>query len=1176
MGGPLDYTNIIGKKFSNFVIDQLKARTKILNNNGDTSTERSNADLMWLTNRNGWLRVTSNVDVRPGADGGPLAKAYGAGDTLAKKYVLQGGVVYADAKLNNGSVLRSGVGLDKAYGVGYNPNSTGDMGLKPMPGITGFSITCDGPYGALKTANIKIKAWDIEQFNIIETLYCHLGYSLVVEFGHIPYINNSGVLQTQIKTLPVFTISGKEELAIAMSKLQRESCGNYDALFGTVTNYSWTANPDGSYDIDLKVIGPGSIVESLTINYTTSKVNALASPSQLPIYKEFLENSKYKAADAAPEKPAGTPDELTTEDKINIALQATAKDILPGVIASRNNSIIHKHLFAIYEHALTEAQVQNKLHVPGWWESIWKSTLSFGLTNGAVDIGGETAIAVSTDARIAGQIFAQNKTYEFLNISGNSLSGDPLALKGNNSWLINHPEDAGKVKSISPTLFSIFVIAYLKSPKQENSGKDSTTKDQLPSVYIPLGYFLAILQSSGMLYNSKKGDTKGKKTRPFIYLDFNDKTNFCYARDYSFSVDPSICLVNLAGGDNANTKLFGGVKSSTGEEILPNTLFELAFSPKYEAGADLLSPKITEKKLDFYHQKTAGYPMHILMNIEYLVNKIDSLAGDDVNKEVKIDKLLNDILMDINNSMGGVNLFRVAFEDDSYCIRIMDEQRLDDGNGQPEPYAIDVLGLSSLVKTYSLTSKMTPKLAAMLVIAAQASSGSNKKAAAVNASAVAKWNEFVADRIAPSKVDSAAGDEKSPGKGNAAQKATDDAAKDAAGDGAEGEQQDSPDQQLAKHMKGIYCTFRYNAEDVEACRNTLSEKVKAIQANEEESEAAAMIPLEFTLKMDGISGILVNQTFVIPPERLPISYQDKTNPAATKLGFIVRKIENTIENNQWITSISGQSLNLTNSVMAPVTKITTGGNKFEDLKKNEKIKEATEKAPKDTLDPTKQKIDNEKTSKVVISESGKNITANTYTWIPKNAPKSVDVFIFYPGIIVGNKVGRDYMPQKVKAGVPDWFDKYVLVFPTRHTTSYTSVKKEVDGLLAKAGLTQRTLNIGIYSGSGNGDASVLQAVKNAGKELRTFIMMDPTPSATLQSAVKARQAIGGTFQHLWYHPYWGGADYYGGKGKDGKLYGNISLLVPLLKNAYETDKGHYDIPAAMLAALKSQIEQGLG
>ena len=189
------------------------------------------------------------------------------------------------------------------------------------------------------------------------------------------------------------------------------------------------------------------------------------------------------------------------------------------------------------------------------------------------------------------------------------------------------------------------------------------------------------------------------------------------------------------------------------------------------------------------------------------------------------------------------------------------------------------------------------------------------------------------------------------------------------------------------------------------------------------------------------------------------------------------------------------------------------------------------------------------------------------------------MFIFFPGIIVGGKQGRDYMAPSIKQAVPDWFDKYVIVFPTLHTTSYTDVRKEVNDLLAKNGLTQRTLNIGIFSGSGNGDASVLQGVKNAGKELRTFIIMDPSPSDNLRAAVKARQKIGGTFQYLWYRPYWGekaSRTYYGGKGKDGKLYGNISLLVPLLKNAYETDIGHMNIPAAMLKYYKATIEQGLG
>jgi len=590
----------------------------------------------------------------------------------------------------------------------------------------------------------------------------------------------------------------------------------------------------------------------------------------------------------------------------------------------------------------------------------------------------------------------------------------------------------------------------------------------------------------------------------------------------------------------------------------------------YTGEADLLSSKIKENKLNFYNKLTSGHLMRILVNVEYLVNKIDTLAGDDVNKEVKVDKLLNDLLVDINNAMGGVNQFRVAFDDDSYCIRLMDEQRLNDGNGEPEPGVIDVLGLSSLVHNYSLTSKITPRLASMLVIAAQASSNQTKQAA-TDASAVAKWNEYVKDRILPSKVDSTAGDEGGVQTGNPKEKEK--TAEDPAVEGGEGDEEvDDPDNQLSKHIKGVYCKFRYNEDDIDAVRNTLSEKFKAWKANEDETEAAAMIPLEFTIRMDGISGILVNQAFIIPPERLPISYQDRTNPTQTKLGFIVRKVENTIENNQWITSISGQSLILSNSFNVPTNKINVTANPLGNLPSSKVTTGGTH--PQEGTDPTKQKLDNEKTAAITIS--GKNITPNTYTFLPKNAKKEVDVFIFYPGVDIAGKVGRDYMPQKIKLGAADWFDKYILVFPTTWTTSYSDVKKEYEALLAKAGLTQRTLNIGIYSGSGNESASVLSAVASAGKELKTFIMMDPVPSNALQQAVKSRQSIGGTFQYLYYNPSaWGGASYYGGENSNG-LYGSIKNLIALLPKANKTKTAHYDIPASMIGAIKASVEKGLG
>jgi hypothetical protein len=42
--------------------------------------------------------------------------------------------------------------------------------------------------------------------------------------------------------------------------------GNYDGMLAVVSNFSWTFNPDGTYDIDLTLISMGDVVESLKSN----------------------------------------------------------------------------------------------------------------------------------------------------------------------------------------------------------------------------------------------------------------------------------------------------------------------------------------------------------------------------------------------------------------------------------------------------------------------------------------------------------------------------------------------------------------------------------------------------------------------------------------------------------------------------------------------------------------------------------------------------------------------------------------------------------------------------------------------------------------------------------------------------------------------------------------------
>jgi len=1157
----LNYTNVVGKSFFDYVQKQLVKRTEILSKGGgnDPFVQRTPQELEWLTNRSGWVRVTSNIKIRKG---NPLANKYGVGDGLAKKFILQGGVVFANASSNNGSILRSGVGVDKAYGVGFQNADAYGMGLKPMPGITNFSIECSGPFGALKTANIKIKTYDLEQFNIIETLYCHLGMSVIIEFGHIPYIDNDGKFVSTPKLLDVFKINSKEQIAQNITSQRKLTGGNYDALFGTLINYSWTTSNDGSYDIDLKVMGPGSVLESISINYTTSNVPPL-NPKNLKIYDEFLSQNSGNP----PTPPADpTPTEGSTTSGTETVAQQTpedpAKALLPGVIASRNNSIIHRHLYRIYEHALTNQQV---------------TTPAAGLGEGGDP---NTAIKCTTTPPLTNDIFTQNATYNFLKVNGTSVTGNNLALKGNNAAAIAGTTPINEVPPISSDLFRYLTIAYVTNPDEGGASSTATTKDQLPRVYIPFGYLLAIIQSSGVLYNSSATDVTAKETRPYIYIDFNNKTNYCFAYPWAVSVDPNVCLVDIANGPALNDVLFkGSLAVNVSEGLFSDTYYTsvpkeklntqklIAATNIYKPEKDGLSKIIQNSGLGFYAGENRGRIMNILLNVEYIVNKMDALAGNSDKKEVRLDRFLNDILSDVNKSLGGVNEFRVAFLDESYCIQLTDEQRLE----QPIPSVIDVIGLSSIVQNYSFASKISPQLASMLIIGAQAG-GTSTKAATTDASSVGKWNAYVEDRIMPAKVDSTEGDDSGGTQQTPATPQTNNEDID-----LEDATENSPDDQLSRLITGTYVNLKYSESDVEGARTTLKDKLLELKANLDDTAAAPMIPLEMSVKMDGISGILVNQIFVIPPARLPLSYQG-SDPSKTRLGFVVRKVENTIESNRWITSITGQSLFLKNEVSAGVKLRST------DFKSSPAPTPATSTGgttPPSTTDPTVQRQEQENLQRITVPNSGKNTTANTYTYLPKTTNKAVDVFIFYPGIDVGGRIGRDYMPQKVTAAAPDWFDKYVLVFPTTWTTSFSSVKREYQELLTKAGLTAKTINIGIYSGSGNNSASVLAAVKSSGRELRNFIMMDPVPSVALTNAVKAVKNRGGTFQYLYYNPgAWGNKDYYGGINSKGEIYGNIKTLVDLAASngvGYKrTATGHLDIPTFMLQELKSQIEKNLG
>ena len=87
------FKNTIGAEFPKYVSTQLSKRAEITE-----KKNRSSKDLLWLTNRTGWYKVTSGAIVNKT-------------DTLARNNILQGGLV-KDA--GDGSVSLS-EGFNSSY-----------------------------------------------------------------------------------------------------------------------------------------------------------------------------------------------------------------------------------------------------------------------------------------------------------------------------------------------------------------------------------------------------------------------------------------------------------------------------------------------------------------------------------------------------------------------------------------------------------------------------------------------------------------------------------------------------------------------------------------------------------------------------------------------------------------------------------------------------------------------------------------------------------------------------------------------------------------------------------------------------------------------------------------------------------------------------------------------------
>jgi len=288
--------NLIGNPLEQSVIDQVKRRASLQG----VDELQSEASIIFKSRKNAFAKLTSFVKVKDDE----LAKVLGDGGIeLAKKWTLFNGIYAGNGK--DYSILGN-----KSYGQG----GITELGVRPMPGIKSINITPAGTAGSVRIAKIELNCHNLNQLDIIDVLYLRLGFDMLLEWGHTTYADNNGGIQIAKFPIDIFSNDyNKEELYIEMNKRRRESFGNYDAMLGRVSNYSWAMDKGGSYTCTLTLTGIGAIIESLKVNGTDGTPIVTGVPT-VPSQQSGEETKKSEQSN--------TTDAQTTANNFSSALSS--------------------------------------------------------------------------------------------------------------------------------------------------------------------------------------------------------------------------------------------------------------------------------------------------------------------------------------------------------------------------------------------------------------------------------------------------------------------------------------------------------------------------------------------------------------------------------------------------------------------------------------------------------------------------------------------------------------------------------------------------------------------------------------------------------------------------------------------------------------------------------------
>jgi len=452
-----------------------------------------------------------------------------------------------------------------------------------------------------------------------------------------------------------------------------------------------------------------------------------------------------------------------------------------------------------------------------------------------------------------------------------------------------------------------YVIPYEINQPIEGSGQI------IHPVYMQLGFLLMIINAMSTIYESEPIDanTTSPQNKPLVYLDFNPETNLCLTNSLQFTTNPFSFLIPLQATLADYKTLFSSntIDDSKNEIKAPTSgSTSKLYDPEHDPNISGALPKFRAGgNKDAYRGKT----MKILVSCEYVLNLIKEFADHNGLNKVFLKPFLDQLLVDMNKSLGAMNIFRVAYDDTSNCFTIVDDQvqPLAEGEEAVSQNATDtmpVYGVNSIAKSLNIQTEISSNLSNMVAISANSNSA-DQSANSTNASSYGFINNSYRDRYIPVRKDLSADEIKN-------QKAQELAREKA--------QYDSilkAEQKFNTSIKLFYSTIQPNKDDVSQATNYYIDRSTKTNNQPGPTRSSAMIPVSVNFTTHGISGFHMGHAFTLPSDILPYTYSSRHTPTLkdvtatdptsdVKVAFATVGLSHTIQGNVWDTSIKGSMI----------------------------------------------------------------------------------------------------------------------------------------------------------------------------------------------------------------------------------------------------------------------------